>query len=88
MICVLCDGRAALPDGAEREYNSYCGTYTFDGARLVTCVDATAKPDATGGDQVRDVRFEGGLMVLRPPVRGTGPKAAQRELFFEKISDV
>ena len=31
MMAVLIDGRAKLPEGAKREYSSYCGNYTFDG---------------------------------------------------------
>ena len=34
MMAVLIDGRAKLPDGAKREYSSYCGNYTFDGSTL------------------------------------------------------
>ena len=32
MAAVLCDSAPSLPEG-ERQYNSYCGNYTFDGAR-------------------------------------------------------
>ena len=43
MIAVLCDPRPELPAGeAEREYNSYCWTYTFDGTTLSTRVDASS----------------------------------------------
>jgi hypothetical protein len=31
MMAVLVDGQSKLPDGARREYSSYCGNYTFDG---------------------------------------------------------
>ncbi len=59
MICVLCDPRPDLPPGgSEREYNSYCGAYTFDGSTLVTRVDACSDPARMGSDQVRRVRFE------------------------------
>ena len=89
MMAVLCDGRPALPAGTVREYNSYCGNYTFDGKRLVTKVDASSDPARFGSEQVRDVRFEGRLMVLRPPFRAYGSRPAeQRELFWEKIADV
>src|SRR5947207_11423050 len=40
MMAVTCDGRKELPSGTVRAYSSYCGNYTFDGARLVTRVDA------------------------------------------------
>jgi hypothetical protein len=34
---------------------------TFDGARLVTRVDAASDPSRVGRDQARGVRFEGGI---------------------------
>src|SRR5205823_1817325 len=34
MMSVVCDGRPELPAGTARECSSYCGNYTFDGARL------------------------------------------------------
>lgn len=89
MIAVLCDGRPTLPEGVAREYNSYCGNYTFDGKQLVTRVDAAKNPGWIGRDEVRDVRFEGKLMVLRPPFRPMQDRAPeQRELWWEKIADV
>ncbi len=89
MMAVLCDGRPTLPPGAVREYSSYCGNYTFDGKTLITRVDAASEPSRIGSEQVRDVRFEGKLMVLRPPLRAYGDKPAeQRELTWEKIADV
>lgn len=89
MIAVLCDGRVSLPAGAHREYNSYCGNYTFDGQRLVTRVDASKDAERIGKDEVRDVRFEGKYMVLRPPFRPSLNRAPeQRELWWEKIADV
>jgi Lipocalin-like domain len=88
MMAVLCDGRREIPDNGKREYGSYCGNYTFDGKQLITRVDAALEPSRIGGDQVRDVRFEGNLMVLRPPPRSYGGAAEQRELFWEKIADV
>ncbi len=52
-------------------------------------VDAASDPARVGTDQVRDVRFDGKLMVLRPPLRPYGSKPAeQRELYWEKIADV
>jgi len=88
MMAVVCDGRREIPDGGKREYSSYCGNYTFDGDQLITHVDAASDPSRIGSDQVRDVRFEGGLMVLRPPPRAYGGAVEQRELFWEKIADV
>ena len=46
MMAVLIDGRSKLPDGAKREYSSYCGNYTFDGSTLITTVDASSDPGA------------------------------------------
>lgn len=88
MAAVVCDGRRELPPGEVRDYSSYCGNYTFDGARLVTRVDAASDSSRIGSDQVREVRFEGSLMVLRPPPRAYAGGMAQRELYWEKIADV
>lgn len=89
MIAVLCDGRPTLPPGAPREYNSYCGNYIFDGEQLVTLVDASKNPSWIGQEEVRNVRFEGKYMVLRPPFRPSQNRAPeQRELWWEKIADV
>jgi hypothetical protein len=86
MMAVTCDGRRELPQGAKREYSSYVGSYTFDGARLVTRVDGASDPSRIGGDQVRGVRFEGERMVLTPPPRQTDSGEQFRELTWEKIS--
>jgi lipocalin-like protein len=86
MVAVLCDAREALSDGeSEREYNSYCGTYTFDGATLVTRVDACSDPARMGSDQVRRVRFEGDRLVLMPPPRPWRGETQHRELFWERV---
>jgi len=88
MMAVTCDGRRDIPAGGKREYSSYCGNYTFDGKQLITRVDACSDPSRMGSDQVRDVRFEGSMMVLRPPMRAYGGPVEQRELWWEKIADV
>ena len=88
MMAVLCDGRPSLPPATSRDYSSYCGNYTFDGSRLVTRVDAAVDPARIGSDQVRDVRFENGLMILRPPPRKTADGVEQRELSWERIAPI
>jgi len=88
MIAMTCDGRRDLPPGATREYSTYTGLYTFDGKTLITRVDAASDPARIGTDQVRGVRFEDGLMVLSPPLRPYGGSPEQRELYWEKISDI
>jgi hypothetical protein len=88
MMAVTCDGRREIPNGGEREYSSYCGNYVFDGKQLTTRVDAASDPSRPGSDQVRDVRFQDGLMVLRPSARNYGDAVEQRELYWEKIADV
>lgn len=87
MMAVLCDGRPEMPAGEGREYASYCGNYTFDGSRLETLVDASP-PERMGTRQVREVRFEGQRMILRPPPRQLGDKMQHRELSWEKISNI
>jgi hypothetical protein len=87
MQSVVCDGRREIPPGEARDYSSYCGTYSFDGARLVTRVDAASDPSRVGGEQPRGVRFEGELMVLMPPPRQTAAGAEYRELTWQKLAD-
>lgn len=88
MVAVVCDCRPELPPGITREYNSYCGTYTFDGRRLVTKVFANSDPARLGADQVRDIRFDGRFLVMRPPARVVdGGVSEQREIWWEKLSD-
>jgi Lipocalin-like domain len=88
MMAVLVDGRSTLPDGTKREYSSYCGNYTFDGATLVTTVDANSDPARFTVPQVRKVRFEGERMVLVPPESEVNGVKIHRELTWEKISPV
>jgi len=89
MVAVVCDSRPELPANAAREYNSYCGTYTFDGHRLVTKVFANSDPSQLSADQVRDIRFEGKYLVMRPPARlMPDGSSEQREIWWEKIADV
>lgn len=85
MLAVLCDGRPSLPDGAVREYNSYCGNYRFDGETLVTRVDAASNGARMATDQVRAVRFEGARMILRPPPMPLGDDVQHRELAWERV---
>ena len=86
MMSVVCDGRAELPSGASRKYSSYCGNYTYDGARLVTRVDAASGSSRIGSDHVRGVRFEGESMILVPPPRRTGGYEEYREIAWERIA--
>jgi len=86
MMSVVCDGRPELPAGVGREYSSYCGNYTYDGAQLVTRVDAASDASRIGSDQVRGVRFEGARMVLVPPPRRTGEGEEHREITWERIA--
>ena len=86
MMAVLIDGRARLPDGAKREYSSYCGNYTFDGSTLITTVDASSDTARLASQQVRKVRFEGERMILVPPERDDGGVKIHRELRWERIS--
>jgi hypothetical protein len=86
MMSVVCDGRKALPPGTQRDYSSYCGNYTFDGGKLVTRVDAASDPARIGTDQVREVSFDGGRMILRPPPRLSAGGIEQREVTWERIA--
>ena len=89
MMAMTGDGRQQVGPGQVREYNTYAGTYTFNGKRLITRVDSCSNPAYMGTEQVREVGREGGLMVLRPPVRAyLGRPPEQRTLYWERISDV
>ena len=89
MMAMTGDGRREVLAGLVREYNTYAGTYTFNGTRLITRVDSCSNPAYMGTEQVREVADEGGLMVLRPPVRAyVGRPPEQRVLYWERISDV
>lgn len=86
MLAVLCDGRREMPEGkSDREYNSYCGTYSFDGKMLITRVDGATKLERVGGNQIRRVEFRGEQMVLFPPPRPMGDVNQNRELIWERI---
>jgi hypothetical protein len=87
MMAVLCNGLPSLGKGVPREYASYCGNYTFDGATLTTRVDASGLSRiAVGADQVRGVRFEGERMILTPPPLPQKDFLQHRELHWERIS--
>src|SRR6266849_7444290 len=86
MMAVTCDGRLELPAGTSRAYSSYCGNYTFDGARLITRVDAASDPARIGSDQVREVSFDGDRMILRPPPRQGEIGEEYREITWERIA--
>jgi hypothetical protein len=87
MVSVLCDSRSEMPGTGEREYTSYCGTFSFDGSTLVTRVDACSDPNRFGTDQIRKVRMEGKLLVLEPPPREKDGILEYREMFWERIGD-
>ena len=87
MMAVTCDGRPQLPAGTVRAFSSYCGNYTFDGARLITRVDASSDPSRIGSDQVREVSFDGDRMILRPPPRQGEAGEEYRELTWERIAE-
>jgi hypothetical protein len=86
MMAVLCDGRATLPEGEPRPFMSYAGNYAFDGTTLSTRVDASSDASRVGGDQVRNVRFENGMMVLAPPRRLFAGVMQHQELVWERIA--
>jgi hypothetical protein len=87
MMAVLIDGRAKLPDGAKREYSSYCGNYTSTAAR--------SSPRSTPAP-IRAARLAAGAQgALRG--RAHDPGAAERddggvkihrELIWERISPI
>jgi Lipocalin-like domain len=85
MMAVLCDGRASLPSDEPRQFMSYAGNYRFDGSTLVTKVDASSDASRIGGEQVRQVRFERGRMLLNPPRRRFAGMMQHQELAWERV---
>jgi hypothetical protein len=85
MMYVISDGRPDPIDGT-RSYASSCGRFSFDGSRLVYHVDRSADPDLLGSAQVRDARFDGNRVFLRPPVGFGGASDVTRELVWERIA--
>ncbi len=79
MMAVVCDGRPTVPEGESRGYASYCGNFTISGNMLVTHVDAAAKAERIGGQQIRRMEKRDGQLVMIPPRRADG---SQRELFW------
>ena len=64
---------------------SYAGNYRFDGSTLVTRVDASSDASRVGGEQVRQVRFERGRMMLNPPRRLFAGMMQHQELAWERV---
>lgn len=87
MMGAIMDGRPTIPPGEPRQRSFYSGLYTFDGKQLVTSVDTSIDADRVGGKQVRDVSFEGDLMVLRPPLRKYHGRMEKHSLWWVKIDD-
>jgi lipocalin-like protein len=85
MMAVLCDGRTTLPPDEPRQFMSYAGNYSFDGSTLVTKVDASSDPSRVGGEQVRQVRFDSGRMMLNPPRRLFAGMMQHQELAWERV---
>lgn len=85
MMAVLVDARDDA--GESREYASYCGTYTFDGAVLTTTTYAHSAPRFVA-PQVRRVRLEGERLILEPPPHEADGRRITRELAWERISRV
>ena len=85
----ITDARSKIPAGETREYSCYAGPYTFDGKTLITKVDACSDPKRMDTEQIRNVKFEDDLMILKPPLRSYGDKPAERRtLWWKKISDI
>jgi hypothetical protein len=84
IIASLCDGRPNSI-GGPRAFSAFCGTYTFDGTRMVYEVEESANPDYRGSTQVRDARFDGNRLMLRPPMGFRGAPDVTREPTWERI---
>lgn len=85
MLAALCNGDASLASDQAREFVSYGGPCGFDGKRLSTDVELSARADWLGAPQVREAELEGDRLVLKPPLREYGGVLQQRELIWERV---
>lgn len=83
MLCAVCDGRTDLPAGEARAFTSYGGPYSLDGTRLVTRVDVASDPKRIGQDEVREIAFRDGLLVIT----NNRTLGVQRELIWTKLGE-
>lgn len=87
MMVMLADGRALVPEEDRgRFYSSYTGIYSFDGTTLVVDVDAATDPERVGGQQIRGVRYESGVLSLFPPPIEIDGVLNHRELTWRRIA--
>lgn len=85
MLAALCNADDLASPDAAREFVSYGGPCQFDGERLVTSVDLSARTDWLGGEQVREAELSGDRLILRPPLREYGGVVQRRELVWERV---
>ncbi len=72
VLATICDGRPGAAPGRARSFSSYCGTFRIEDNRLVTMVDSASNPAFVGSEQVREIGFEGEMLVLTPPPSDNG----------------
>ncbi|WP_165839060.1 lipocalin-like domain-containing protein [Roseicella frigidaeris] len=87
MMAALGDGRPPAA-GESRHWVTYTGLWQVEGEVLRTRVDGAHPADriGIGSDQVRECRFEGARLVLRPPPRRVRGTLQQLELTWEKLA--
>ena len=67
---------------------AYAGTYVFDGKVVTHHLDISWNQVFTGGDQVRNITFDGGKLVMstNPQPRSQDGQIAISVLTFERIT--
>jgi hypothetical protein len=78
------DGRMALSPDTKRAFVAYGGKCSFDGAKLVTCVDGASSPDLLE-DQVRHIRFDGPRRMTAIPISRLFGQSGGVELVWERV---
>jgi len=84
MMAVLADSRPGVPPG-EGAYMSYTGRYQVEGDTLRTRVDGSVEPSRVGGEQVRTVSWENGMLRLAPPLRMWKGRMERHDLLWERL---
>ena len=64
---------------------SYAGTFRVEKDRVIHRVEISSLQNWVGTDQVRQMKFDGRQLTLRPPVRILGGERRTNELVWERL---
>lgn len=82
----LAGTREELAAAAER-YMSYCGTYDYQGERVIHHVRVSLLPNWVGTAQVRAVQLDGNRLTLGTPTELQGGRSRAAKLVWERVRE-